>query len=110
MNDTKVMCRIIPAGSCPRCGHRQFIVDEIAHNRYLLNRDGEVIDEADISYTAVGMCVKCNATYNMIPTRVGFIPASKIRAIMYEFTPHNIQEIPEFVKDEDLISPMEAHK
>ena len=108
MNENKEMCRIIPIGSCPSCGNKEFVVDEIAHDRYLTNKYGEIKDHAEVSYNALGICTKCSAIYPMIPNRDGFIPASRLRAIMYEYTPHN-QVLPDYLKDKNSnANPMEG--
>ena len=50
-----LMYRVVPEGSCPRCGHKQFLVREFQSHLYLTNRDGEVIDAKDEG----GFCVGC---------------------------------------------------
>lgn len=108
MNENKVMCNIIPIGSCPSCGNRSFIVDAISHDRYLTNKYGEIKDHAEVNYNAVGICTKCYTKYPMMPTRDGFIPVSRIRSIMYDFTPHN-QVLPDYLKDKNSENnPMEG--
>ena len=98
------MCRIIPFGSCPNCGHKQFIIYESTQNIYLTNRDGEVIDYKESYHNALGMCVKCKEVYNMIEIKNGFIPSTELRKILFDYTPHSI-------KDDDVkitSNPMEG--
>lgn len=102
------MVNIVPLGSCPKCGHKQFVVLEHQINKYLTNPDGEVIDSADIEYTASGMCLNCNTVFKMYPTRDGFIPLTKLREIMFDYTPHT-----QIVKEQtviDIPNPMEAKR
>ena len=50
MKDKKEVLAVrIPNGSCPICGHKQFIVSDISHNLYLTNRDGEIVDYNEYS-------------------------------------------------------------
>lgn len=84
----KEMVSIIPLGACPKCGHKQFVVSEHQINEYLTNPDGEIIDSLDIEYDAEGMCLNCNSTFKMYPTREGFIPLTRLREIMLNYTPH----------------------
>lgn len=105
MEEKKEMCTMIPLGSCPNCGHKKFIVDEISHSRYLTNRDGCIIDHKDISTNAVGICLKCYSKFIMMETCYGYIPMSKIRSILFDFTPHKSISIPTFLKE--IKNPME---
>ena len=100
----KNMVNIIPAGSCPKCGHKQFVVSEQQVNEYLTNADGEIIDSLDIEYDAEGICLNCMTRFKMYPTREGFIPLTRLRAIMLDYTHHA-----EFIKIEplhDIPNPM----
>ena len=65
------MLRLVPKGSCPRCGHRQFIIKEIQSNLYLTGRDGEIIDSKEEKYVAVGKCTNCGKEYDMDSIYVG---------------------------------------
>lgn len=100
----KNMCNIVPLGSCPTCGHSSFVVSEHQINEYLTNRDGEIVDSIDIEYDAVGICTNCHTTFNMYPTREGFIPLTRLREILYRYP-----TCVEFVKVE-LPNPMEVVK
>ena len=83
----KEMCTIIPQGSCPICGHKQFIVHEIDTNIYLTDQDGAILDHKELSYKAIGICTNCKAQFEMMPTSIGFIPLTKLRKIIYEYSP-----------------------
>lgn len=82
----KEMVNIVPKGSCPNCGHSQFVVSELQINEYLTNRDGEIIDSLDIEYDAEGYCMNCKERFKMYPTREGFIPLTRLRAILLHST------------------------
>lgn len=84
----KEMVSIIPLGACPKCGHRQFVVSELQMNEYLTNPDGEIIDTLEVNYDAQGMCVNCGTEFRMYPTREGFIPMTRLREIMFNYSPH----------------------
>ena len=99
------MVNIIPPGSCPKCGHKQFVVSERQNNAYLTNADGEIIDSIDIEYDAKGMCMNCNTKFKMYPTREGFIPLTRLREIMLNYTPH----IPEEPIINNIPNPMEVN-
>lgn len=86
----KEMCTSIPYGACPSCGHKQFIVDEISSNTYLLDRDGAILDFSENNYSAKGICCNCHKVYEMLPTQIGFIPLTPLRKILFEATPHAI--------------------
>lgn len=103
----KEMVRIVPSGACPKCGHKQFVVSEHQITEYLTNRDGEIIDSLDIEYDAEGMCLNCNATFKMYPTKEGFIPLTRLREIMLGYTPH-MQVVRTMILD-DLDNPMEVN-
>lgn len=105
----KTMVNLIPAGSCPRCGHSQFVVFENEMNCYLTNRDGEIIDGNEIDYRAVGKCVNCGKEFSMIPTANGFIPLTRLRSILLDYTPHfSAINDAEMAYCKDLANPMEA--
>jgi predicted nucleic-acid-binding Zn-ribbon protein len=102
----KEMVNIIPLGACPKCGHSSFIVSEYQINEYLTNRDGEIVDSMDIEYDAVGICRNCYTEFKMYPTREGFIPLTRLREIMLNYSPHV-----EFIKIDipnDIPNPMEV--
>ena len=105
----KEMVNIIPLGSCPKCGHKQFIVSECQINQYLTNLDGEIVDASEIDYIADGICINCNSIFKMHPTREGFIPLTKIREIMLGYTPHsNIVSMQNKILD-NITNPMEVN-
>lgn len=104
----KEMVNIVPLGSCPKCGHKQFVVSEYYAVEYLTNPDGEIIDSNDTYHDAKGMCVNCNSEFTMYPTREGFIPVTKLRAIMLDYTPHAfIYKHKE--EDMNISNPMEVN-
>lgn len=86
------MVKVIPNGSCPYCGHKQFVVIESQLNIFLTNRDGEIIDNKELSYKARGKCCNCNREFEMMQTTYGFIPLSPLRKIIYNHTNHNESE------------------
>lgn len=102
----KEMVSIIPLGACPKCGHKQFVVSEHQINEYLTNPDGEIIDSLDIEYDAEGMCLNCNSIFKMYPTREGFIPLTRLREIMLNYTPH-LDSLSETI-DIETPNPMEV--
>lgn len=102
----KEMVNIVPLGSCPKCGHKQFIVSEQCITDYLTNGDGEIIDSIDINYDAEGMCLNCNARFKMYATREGFIPLTRLREIMLNYTPHI--QVDTALPVPDTFNPMEV--
>ena len=82
-----VITRPIPKGSCPNCGHKQFIVKELSSTLYLTNRDGEVIDSQEDYDIAVGKCLSCGKEYDMYPAYNSFIPLTPLRKVLYDFQP-----------------------
>ena len=82
----------IPLGSCPKCGHKQFVVMESQLKKYLTNKDGEIIDFEETDYSAAGMCCNCNTVFKMMPTMEGFIPLTRLREILFDYTPHAFSE------------------
>lgn len=80
----KEMCRIVPLSACPTCGHKQFMVVESITNCYLTNRDGEIISGKEVRNVAKGKCLNCGAVYDMISLNERFIPATRLRKIMFE--------------------------
>lgn len=102
----KEMVNIIPLGSCPKCGHKQFIVSECQINQYLTNIDGEIIDSCDVDYNAEGICLNCKSVFKMYPTKEGFIPLTRLREIMFDYTPHI--HVEECIKYNTIPNPMEA--
>lgn len=102
----KEMVTIIPAGSCPKCGHKQFVVSELQISEYLTNPDGEIIDSLDVDYNAAGMCLNCNTVFKMYPTKEGFIPLTRLREIMLDYTPH--AEIIKLELPNNISNPMEV--
>lgn len=98
----KIMVHSIPKGSCPNCGNRQFVVYERNENLYLTNMDGEIIDNAELSNYAIGKCLKCGKEYEMLSNTTQFIPLTKLRKLIFDYT-SNIE-----VNEEKYISnPME---
>lgn len=88
----KEMCYQIPEGSCPNCGHRQFVVFESNENLYLTNINGEIIDSSEISNYAIGKCIKCGSEYKMLSGPTKFIPLTVLRNILFNYSPHKIKE------------------
>ena len=86
------MIRLLPEGSCPKCGHRQFLVKEIQSNLYLTNSDGEIIDGKEENYVAVGKCLNCGKEYKMLPGVYRFIPMTPLRELLYEYSEDAVEE------------------
>ena len=77
--------RVLPKGSCPTCGHSQFIVVESQLDSYLTNSGGEIIDHKEERHVCVGKCVNCGNTFEMYPTNNGFIPLTKLKKLLYDY-------------------------
>lgn len=91
----------VPQGSCPSCGHKQFIVSEIQSNNYLTDRDGYIIDHNESMYSCVGMCLNCKKTFEMLALPHKFIPMTRLRKILYEN---------EIIEEKFIENPMEVKK
>ncbi len=76
----------LPKGSCPKCNRKQFIVNERISTYYLTNQEGEIIDSKEDTHICVGQCINCGQTYEMFPTREGFIPLTPLRKLIYEYS------------------------
>lgn len=103
------MVKVVPLGSCPKCGHKQFVVMESQIKKYLTNQDGEVIDYEETDYNAAGMCCNCNAIFKMIPTLEGFVPLTRIREILYDYSPHALNSLPTY-EVKNYFNPMEIQE
>lgn len=97
----KNMVNIISNAKCPVCGHGQFIVTEMIMNHFLTNRDGEVIGGEEADYNARGMCCNCKNVFKMMPTGVGFMPLTKLREILFDYLPYEIDDvdIPKYIEN-----------
>ena len=84
MNDLKKMISHIPAGSCPKCSRKQFIVWQSLEDIYLTNIDGNIIDHKEISSHTIGKCINCGSQYEMMDTVTGFIPLTNLRKILFD--------------------------
>lgn len=83
MQDKKEVLAVrIPNGSCPICGHKQFIVSDISHNLYLTNRDGEIVDYNEYRRNIRGFCVNCHNVIKMRSTPYGYIPTNALSEFM----------------------------
>ena len=102
------MVNIVPLGSCPKCGHKQFVVIESQLKKYLTNADAEIIDYAELDYNAAGMCCNCGGVFKMIPTAEGFIPLTRLREILFDYSPHALNASP--LDQEIILNPMEVQK
>lgn len=98
----KEMVYIINNGSCPTCGNKQFIVAEHQTMLYLTDGNGEAINSKELNYKAIGKCCNCGKEFEMMPTSYGFIPLTRLRKILFEYTPHCIHE----EELEDVENPM----
>lgn len=88
----KEMIYKIKKGSCPNCGHKQFIIYERNENLYLTNSDGEIIDSQELTNYAKGKCIRCGKEYDMLSGISQFIPLTDLRKILYNYSPHKIEE------------------
>ena len=77
---------VLPEGSCPTCGHRQFIVKEIQSNLYLTSNFGEIIASKEEGYACVGKCLVCGKEYSMYSGPHKFIPLTPMRKILYDYS------------------------
>lgn len=102
----KEMCLRVPVGACPNCGHKQFIVVESDMSLYLTNRDGEIIDSKNMTHSAIGKCCRCGLVIDMITTRYGFIPATKLRKILFDYDAQERSDNEELKKE--IPNPMEV--
>ena len=100
------MVNIVPLGSCPKCGHKQFIVIENQLKMYLTNQDGEIIDFNELDYRTSGKCCNCGSIFKMIPTLEGFIPSTRLREILFDYSPHALNASP--LDQEIILNPMEV--
>ena len=107
MSENIIMARKIPFNACPCCGHRQFVVLESQMNAFLTGREGEIIDSKEKYYHAVGKCTNCKSEYDMINTINGFIPATKLRKLLYKYTTYDEDVIEESAY---IRNPMEVNK
>ena len=83
MKDKKEVLAVrIPNGSCPICGHKQFVVSDISHNLYLTNRDGEIVDYNEYRRNIRGFCVNCHNVIKMRSTSYGYIPTNALSEFM----------------------------
>ena len=104
----KEMCLRVSIGACPNCGHKQFLVFESDMNMYITNRDGEIIDSANAAHNAIGKCCRCGMVFDMITTRYGFIPATRLRKILFDYDAQERGDIK--IKDiiKEIPNPMEV--
>jgi hypothetical protein len=105
---SKEMVRLVPIGSCPICGHNQFVVAESELNIFLTNRDGEIVDSSNCSYKCEGMCINCKTRMPMLATPERFIPLTPLRKLLYENINHN--ELGLSVDEDVVPNPMEVAK
>ena len=83
MKDKKEVLAVrIPNGSCPICGHKQFVVSDISHNLYLTKIDGEIVDYNEYSRNIRGFCVNCHNVIKMRSTSYGYIPTNALSEFM----------------------------
>ena len=81
----ELMYKTLPKGSCPKCGHSEFVVSELVSSIYLTNRDGEIVDSAEDYYDCKGKCCNCGAEYDMFATAYSFIPATPLRKLLNDY-------------------------
>lgn len=82
------MVRIIPARTCPNCGHSEFIIHQSTSMVYLTDRDGEIKDQLQDREVIKGICLRCKREYDMLQTINGFIPMTQLRKLLYQNTHH----------------------
>ena len=44
-------------GSCPVCGHKNFLISSIIHNVYLTDSFNNIIDTKELTEDVVGVCL-----------------------------------------------------
>lgn len=71
-------------GSCPYCGHNNFVVSHIQHDLYYVNSLGKIMDSKNLADSAKGLCINCKRVINFLPTTYGFMALSKLGEIIYE--------------------------
>lgn len=91
-------------GSCPVCGHKNFLISSIIHNVYLTDSFNNIIDTKELTEDVVGVCLNCNSNINFIPTPTGFYAVGKIEKIVLENTIKNENKPDDYV---ELHNPME---
>lgn len=104
----KELCYIIPKGSCPTCGHKQFIVYHRTEILSLTDMEGQIIDSQNISDYAIGKCINCGKEYDMIILNETYIPATPLRKLLYEYDPHTFYD--ENIIESNIPNPMEMNK
>lgn len=97
----KEMCILRNNGSCPICGHSQFVVIENQINISLTDIDGNVLETREAEHEAHGKCVFCGNECEMLPTTYGFIPLSPLRKFLYKEVPQYIPKLKEYQKTEN---------
>ena len=81
------MCRKVPINACPKCGHKQFIVRDVSINTLATDREGKIHDLLSEEKTAVGLCLNCNAIFELYPAYDSYIPLTPIRKFLREYQP-----------------------
>ena len=111
--EKKELCRTLPYGSCPICGHVEFIILETNTMAYLTDKDGNLDPGDQVYYDCKGKCINCNAEFERMEIYESkVLPMSKIRSLFdfdLEFSHKYYSEKfnPDSLK---LKNPMEASK
>lgn len=80
--EKKEMCRALPYGSCPICGHTEFIVLDTTTMAYLTDKKGHVSNMDEVYYNCEGRCLNCGTEFKRFDAcESRFIPMSKIREL-----------------------------
>ena len=80
--EKKEMCRALPFGSCPVCGHVRFIILETTTMAYLSDKDGNLDPGEQVHYSCKGKCINCNAEFERMELYESkVLPMSKIRSL-----------------------------
>lgn len=81
----KEMVNYVPFGSCPICGHKQFIAVESNISVFLTDGDGMVVQSKELDHNVKGKCLNCNTEFDMLSTLYGFIPLTSLRKILLDY-------------------------
>ena len=111
--EKKEICRVLPYGSCPICGHDEFIILETNTMAYLTDKQGHVSSMDEAYYNCEGKCLNCGTEFSRFDAfESRFVPISKIRELFnfdLEFRDRYYKERanPDSLK---LKNPMEVNK
>ena len=102
----EVPLNYIPKDSCPKCGHRKFLVRELVGTTYLTDEFGKIVDSTDGLHLCRGICMNCAYQCDMYPTRQGFIPLTPLRKFLLEYSDEYLNKRNVFGDESYLPNPM----